>query len=108
MQIVGVRIKPEQRVAWLELVRTAAAQTRAEPGCDHFDVCEDLESPNTFVLVERWANWDAQYDHFRNPRFGELMTRLADVLASPPDIRIYEVASTHTFEDVLAAAGVGQ
>ena len=106
IQLVRVSVKPDQREQWLELVRASAAQTRAEDGCERFEVCEDIETPNTFVLIERWRDLDAQYDHFRNPRFGELMESLGDVLAGPPEVSINEVASTLTLEEALAAAGV--
>ena len=106
IQLVRVSVKPEQRERWLDLVRPNAAQTLAEDGCESYEVCEDIEAPNTFVLVERWRDLDAQYDHFRNPSFGELMGSLGDVLAGPPEVSINEVASTLTLEEALAAAGV--
>jgi quinol monooxygenase YgiN len=106
VQVVSVSIKPEQRDRWLELVRANLAQTRAEEGCESYRVCEDSETPNAFVLVEEWASMDAQYEHFRNPEFGKLMQGLSDVLAGPPEVSIYEVASTQTLDEALAAAGV--
>lgn len=106
VQVVRVPIKPEQRDRWLELVRTNAAQTRAEEGCKSYRVCEDVETPNTFVLVEEWTSMDAQYEHFRNPEFGKLMGSLQEVLAGPPEVSIYEVASRQSLDEALAAAGV--
>ncbi|HUS22232.1 MAG TPA: putative quinol monooxygenase [Aeromicrobium sp.] len=106
VQVVRVSIKPEQRDRWLELVRLNAAQTRAEEGCESYAVCEDVEKPNVFVLVEEWASMDAQYEHFRNPEFGKLMGSLQDVLAGPPEVSIHDVASTQTLEEALRLAGV--
>jgi quinol monooxygenase YgiN len=106
IQLVRVSIKPDQRERWLELVRQNAAQTRAENGCESYQISEDIDTPNTFAIVERWADLDAQYDHFRNPDFGALMGALADVLAGPPEVSVNEVASTLTLDDALAAAGV--
>jgi quinol monooxygenase YgiN len=106
VQVVRVSIKPEQRERWLEIIRMNAAQTRAEEGCESYQFCEDVETPNTFVIVEYWASMEAQYDHFRKPDFGELMGSLNDVLAGPPEVSIYEVASTQTLDEALVAAGV--
>lgn len=106
VQIVTVSIKPEQRDRWLEILRISAARTRGEEGSESFRVCEDVETPNTFVLVEEWTNMEAQYEHFRNPDFGKLMASLADVLAGPPEVSIHDVASTQTLDEALAAAGV--
>lgn len=83
-----------------------AGQTRGEDGCESYRVCEDVETPNTFVLVEEWTSLDAQYEHFRNPEFGKLMGSLEDILAGPPDVSIHEVAATQTLDEALAAAGV--
>ena len=106
VQVVRVSIKPEQRDRWLELIRLNAVQTRAEEGCESYVVCEDIETPNAFVLVEDWTGLDAQYEHFRNPEFGKLMGSLQDVLAGPPEVSIHEVASTQTLDEALGAAGV--
>lgn len=105
IQIVRVSVRPGRRDAWLELVRKATARARAEEGCESCRAGEDLETPNDFVIVELWANMEAQYQHFRNPEFGQLMGRLDDVLAAPPDVSIHEVASTQTLDEAMAAAG---
>jgi quinol monooxygenase YgiN len=106
IQLVRVAVKPEQRDKWLELIEANAADTRAEEGCESYVVSEDLETPNTFVLVERWESLAAQYNHFRSPGFGELMGALGDVIAGPPEVSIHEVGSTLTLDEALAAAGV--
>ena len=106
VQVVRVSIRPEQRDRWLELIRDNASQTRAEEGCESYRVCEDIETPNAFVPVEEWTSLDAQYEHFRNPDFGKMMGSLGDVLAGPPEVSIYGVASTQTLDEALTAAGV--
>jgi quinol monooxygenase YgiN len=106
IQLVNVSIRPDQRDKWLELIRMNAAHTRAEEGCESYQISEDLETPTNFLIVERWTSLEAQYDHFRRPEFGELMGALGDVLAAPPDVSIHEVASTLTLDGALAAAGV--
>jgi quinol monooxygenase YgiN len=108
IQIVRVSIRPGQRDPWLELVRMATARARAEEGCESCRASEDVETPNDFVIVEQWASMEAQYQHFRDPKFGELMGSLDDVLAGPPDVSIHQVASTQTLDEALASAGVGR
>jgi quinol monooxygenase YgiN len=108
IQLVRVSIVPAQRDRWLELIRMNAAQTRAEEGCESYQISEDVETPNSFNIVERWTNLDAQYRHFRNPQFGELMGALRDLLAGPPEVSIHEVASTQTLDEALAAAEASQ
>ncbi len=108
VQVVRLAIKPEQRDRWLELVPVNGAQTRAEDGCEGYQVSEDIETPNAFVEVIRWSSLEAQYNHFRNPDFGELLGKLSDVLAGPPEVSIYEVSSAQTLDEALAAAGVSR
>jgi quinol monooxygenase YgiN len=108
IQLVRVSVRPEQRDKWNELIKQNAAETRAEEGCESYVVSEDLETSNTFQLVERWSNLEAQYEHFRRPRFGELMGALGDILAGPPEVSIHEVASTLTLDEAIAAAGVSR
>ncbi len=105
VQLVRASIKPERRDRWLEVIRRNAAQTRAEEGCEGYQIAEDLEAPHTFVIIEQWANLDAVYKHFR-AQFEDLMAALGDVFAVPPEAVIHEVASTLNLEQVLAAAGV--
>jgi quinol monooxygenase YgiN len=107
IQLVTVSIRPEQRDRWLELVRLNAAQTRREDGCESYQVSEDIETPNRFAIVERWASLEAQYRHFRTPEFGRLMGALGEVIAGPPEVSINQVSSTLTLDAALAAAGVG-
>jgi quinol monooxygenase YgiN len=78
----------------------------AEEGCESYQVSEDVESPNTFFIVERWASMEAQLRHFRTPGFGRLMGDLGDILAGPPEVSINKVSSTLTLDEALAAAGV--
>jgi quinol monooxygenase YgiN len=107
IQLVRASIKPDQRDRWLEVIRENAAQTRVEEGCDGYQVAEDLEAPNTFVIIERWANLEAVYSHFRN-QFEDLMAALGDVFAAPPEASIHEVSSTLSLDEVLAAAGLAR
>lgn len=107
IQVVKAAIRPEQRDRWLDVIRRNATQTRAEDGCEGYQVAEDLETPNNFIILEQWANLDAVHTHFRN-QFGELMAALGDVFATPPVASVHEVASTLTLEQVLAGAGIVQ
>jgi quinol monooxygenase YgiN len=45
------------------LLAECGRQSRAEPGCVSFDVCHVKESPETFILCERWESEQAWMDH---------------------------------------------
>jgi quinol monooxygenase YgiN len=107
IQIVKASIDPEQRDRWLEVIRDNAEGTRAAEGCEGYQVAEDLEAPNSFVIIELWSSMEAVHDHFRK-QFGDLMARLEGVFAGPPEATFYEVASTQALDEVLAAVGIAQ
>lgn len=104
IQVVRVVIRPERRDRWLEVIRANLIETRRMEGCESYHVAEDIEAPNGFLIIERWASLDALYGHFRAPEFGELMRSLDDLVAGPPEVGIHEVASTLTLDDALAKA----
>lgn len=105
VQIVKASIKPEARDRWFEVIRENAARSRLEEGCEGYQVAEDLEAPNNFVLVELWTNMENLHQHLRN-QFEGIMAALGDAFAAPPEAFIYEVASTKSLGEVLEAAGI--
>ena len=107
IQLVKASIKADQREHWLEVIEGNAARTRVEEGCEGYQVAEDLEKPNTFVIVEWWDSLEAVHTHFRN-QFEELMAALGDVFEAPPEASIHEVASTLSLDEVLEAAGLSR
>ena len=107
VQIVKASIRSEKRDTWLEVIGQNAERSRAEAGCQGYQVAEDLEAPNNFVIVELWADMEALHAHLRN-QFAGIMSSLGDSFAAPPEAFVHEVSSTHNLQDVLAAAGVAQ
>jgi quinol monooxygenase YgiN len=107
IHIVKASIRPEKRATWFEVTGQNAERTRAEAGCQAYQVTEDTEVPNDFVIVELWADMEALHAHLRS-HFEWIMSSLGDSFAAPPEANVYEVSSTHSLQDVLAAAGIGQ
>lgn len=42
-----------------ELLKEQGRLSRAEPGCERFEVYHSQSDPNVFVLIERWASQEA-------------------------------------------------
>jgi quinol monooxygenase YgiN len=100
-------IKPEARERWLELIATVTPPSRAEDACQSYVLYEAVETPNTFIFVEEWADLAGLYAHFHTPHFTEFMAGMGDVLAGPPTGSVGEVSSTQTLDEAFAAAGIG-
>ena len=65
--LARVAVKPEDRDGWLDLVSAVAPLSRAEAGCEGYLICEDIETPNDFIFVERWRSLGRSAVIFRLP-----------------------------------------
>jgi quinol monooxygenase YgiN len=100
-------IKPEARERWLEILAAVTPPSRAEDACESYVIYESVETPNTFIFVEEWANLDGLYAHFHTPHFTAFFGALGEVIAEPPTGTVSETSSTKTLNDAFAAAGIG-
>ena len=73
-----------------------AAATRVEAGCQTYRFASDLDDPNTFLLFEEWDSDEALARHFQTPHMATFREALPGLLAGPPSLKCYEVASATT------------
>ncbi|MFC6300867.1 antibiotic biosynthesis monooxygenase [Pseudomonas sp. CCM 7893] len=72
--------KPGQQDTLEPLLRGLLEPTRAEAGCQQYDLHQDLQHPETFYMLERW-NDDAALDaHDRSAHIQSFRTKAADVI----------------------------
>jgi len=74
MIVVEFEVKPEHRDAFIELIKGHAQRSRAEDGCQQFDVLLPQEDQRRVLLVEAWRDEAALDVHIKLPA----MTRLRD------------------------------
>jgi quinol monooxygenase YgiN len=67
MTIVEYEVKPQHRNDFIEVAKGHAARSRAEDGCQQFDVLLAVEDPNRVLLVEAWRDQAALEVHRQNP-----------------------------------------
>jgi len=67
-------------------LRECAGPTREQPGCIQFMLLRAANDKGTIVGYERWASEADHERHLKGPHVERLMTRMADILATPPDI----------------------
>ncbi|MTD15656.1 antibiotic biosynthesis monooxygenase [Nakamurella sp. YIM 132087] len=67
--VVKFKVKPEQVDGFVELVTPFTEATRAEPGNLWFEWSRSIEDPDTFVLVEAFADDDAAGAHVNSEHF---------------------------------------
>ena len=56
MIVVEFEVKPEHRNQFIELIKGHAQRSRAEDGCQQFDVLLPQEDHNRVLLVEAWRD----------------------------------------------------
>ena len=83
--VVKWPIKDEYAEQWPELVREFTDATRAEEGNLWFEWSRSLEDPNTYVLVEAFADDGAQA-HVTSPHFDKAMDELGRYVTARPKI----------------------
>jgi quinol monooxygenase YgiN len=65
--------------------------TRAEKGCVRYELHQSETDPADFVFLEEWANGAAIAAHMQTPHVQDALSRVATLLAAPPDIRRYHL-----------------
>jgi quinol monooxygenase YgiN len=69
--------------------------TRAEAGCRNVDLVASASQAGRFLVVEKWDDAAAQRAHLDGETMVTMATDASAVLASPPDLDLYEVVSAH-------------
>ena len=90
-----VRIRGERRAEAIAAAQTMARATQAEPGCRSYAFSADLEDPNTFLVFELWDDEAALLAHFQTPHMAAFNAVIPALVAAPPSIDRFEIASVH-------------
>jgi len=67
MIVVEFAVKPEHRNPFIELMRGHARRSRAEDGCQQFDVLLPEQDHSRVFLVEAWRDQAALDVHAKTP-----------------------------------------
>jgi quinol monooxygenase YgiN len=71
MIVVEFEVKPEHRNQFVELIKGHAQRSRAEDGCQQFDVLLPQEDHNRVLLVEAWRDQAALDVHSKSPMLAQ-------------------------------------
>jgi quinol monooxygenase YgiN len=92
--IIGMVVaKPEKREELRAILAAQVGPTRAEPGCMNYDFHVDVTDPNAFMFYENWRSRADLDAHLKMPHLEPLQSRVDELLASPVEIRFYEMLS---------------
>lgn len=80
---VTVHVKPEHREAFIAATRKNADNTLREPGNLRFDVIQQIDDPNRFLLYEVYHSDAGFADHQQTPHYRRWREVVADWMAEP-------------------------
>ena len=83
--VVKFTTKPEWTDRWLDVVSDFTRATRAEPGNLWFEWNRSVEEPDTFTLVEAFAD-DGAGAHVNSAHFAKAMEDMRPALVRTPAI----------------------
>jgi len=69
-----------------ELALRFVAPARAEQGCLHYHLHQKLDEPDTFIIIDGWANQAAVDAHAGNSHVADVMKELAPLLTFGPSL----------------------
>ena len=80
---VFVHVQPESVEAFKDATIENARNSVQEPGIARFDVVQQLDDPNRFVLVEAYRTPDDPAEHRKTAHYQKWRDTVADMMAEP-------------------------
>ncbi len=92
-----IDIKPYKPDEFINSMSSLLRSIRKEKGCLDFNVYQDSDKENTYIVVGEWKTRQAMEKHFQTHEF-ELIIGVARVLGETFEMNIAEVSKTGGFE----------
>jgi quinol monooxygenase YgiN len=77
-----------------DLLSWMVGHTRAEPGCERYDLYRKQGDGDTFHLFERYRDGEALDAHRASDHYLEYRRRVADLLEAPIDVLVLDGLDT--------------
>ena len=90
MIVVEFEVKPEHRNQFIDLIKGHAQRSRAEDGCQQFDVLLAQEDHNRVLLVEAWRDRKAFDASAAAPHTKQFRQKLMPLEGALYDERLYQ------------------
>ncbi|MBU0516260.1 MAG: antibiotic biosynthesis monooxygenase [Proteobacteria bacterium] len=76
-----------------ELLAGLTGPTRAEAGCIRYELIQQNDDPASLAMVEEWQSPETLGAHSKSEHLAQARGAMADLLAAPPDIRLYTLVA---------------
>jgi quinol monooxygenase YgiN len=81
--IIQVQVKPDCIEAFRAATRLNVRASRQEPGITQFDLLQQADAPERFLLIEEYRDADAQLRHRETPHYLAWRETAAPMMAAP-------------------------
>lgn len=95
LAIVTMRFDATDGGTLLAILSKYVVLSRMQPGCRNIDLCASVTRPGRFLLIQKWDSPAAQRAHFDSDLMIEMARSCEGILASPPDIDMWDGPSAH-------------
>ncbi len=93
--IIGkVSVQPDKLEQFFSEVNKAIEATLREAGVSRYELVQSVGEPNTFLLIEEYADEAVLASHSETEHLKRLGAMLGTMLAGPPVVKKYNVSST--------------
>ena len=96
-----ISVKPENRKELLQTLISLIGGIRHMKGCVSYNLYQEVENENVFMLIEEWETQADLDNHLRSDRFGVLLGAL-NLLSDTPEFRFNTLAHAAGIEALKA------
>ncbi|NDJ62244.1 MAG: antibiotic biosynthesis monooxygenase [Chloroflexi bacterium] len=95
VQVATFPVRPEKKAEFIAFIEPIIAAGRQEPGLNIYLPTWKSEDENVGVWIEEYESQAVFDAHMQTEMTQRLVAHLADYLAAPPEIRVYDVNSVN-------------
>ncbi len=95
LAVVTMRFDASDAAALHAVLSKYVVLTRMVDGCRNVDLCASATRPGRMLIVQKWDHADAQRRHFDSSLMIEMAESCDGLLASAPDIDLWDGLSAH-------------
>jgi quinol monooxygenase YgiN len=88
---VRLTLQPGAGPEFALAAQAVGAATQAEAGCLAYEFHRLAGKPETYLLCEKWRDFDALVSHFRTPHLAAFLTWMGAHAAAPTEVEVGQV-----------------
>jgi len=88
--VAHVKAKPGKEMEVRRELLSLVGLSRKDPGCINYDLHQATDNPASFLFHENWSSKAHLDQHLAKPDLQAVLARLAQLVAEPPQITLWE------------------